>query len=163
MEKDKQLAKITELALFYLKSLKDRFGESDEKTFKKIINLPRSIVEASFMYLEKVDGWANNWQSLPKVQQFFQHFKYGQFNFDKLDGPANLILEFLSIPSFCIPILKQTIIPSFIKRQQSLDKKMGEQGEMLKQWNSIISDLPLIFKLPSIPSEADGNSIFLTR
>lgn len=55
---DESLIKMTELMMFYLKSMKDRFGErSHEKVFKKIVAFPKCIIELSFMYLDLTDGW----------------------------------------------------------------------------------------------------------
>ena len=55
---DESLIKLTELMMFYLKDMKDKFGErSQEKMFKRIVALPKCIIELSFMYLGFIDGW----------------------------------------------------------------------------------------------------------
>ena len=79
------------------------------------------------------------------IEQLIGSFKIGQYKFKSIIEVFNLIVGLLGIESFCTMKFKRLLLPYFIK-----NKNLG-------------LEVPLMFKVPKINDNVDGQNIYATR
>ena len=139
---------LSESMFYFLNLIKNEFyGKIEDKMFNKLIHYPKMLIESIWYYIfmfAKTEKYM--WTTPQQVEAFFYTYPMlGSYNFSNLQEVFNLILNFLSLESFCTDKFKQLCMPILMK------------NPLLAQ------QIHLRFKMPTINEDDYSTSILVTR
>ena len=85
--KNKELIKLVEVMVYFIKMLKDQFyGKIEDKLFSKLIHYPKMIIEAVWYYIFIFAKHKDySWTTPSEVEAFLKQYPYiGSYNFSNL-------------------------------------------------------------------------------